>query len=41
MPETAESYDIVKQTAGSEIVTLQLQAKQPDLYDIAGIFVKL
>jgi len=37
----ADGNDTVKQTAGSQILTLQLQAKKSDLWDIACIFVKL
>ena len=39
--KTAVGNDTVKQTAGSEILTLQLHAKKSDLWDIACIFVKL
>jgi len=39
--ETAENNDTVKQTAGSSILTLQLQGKYSDQSDIACIFVKL
>jgi len=39
--ENAENNDIVKQTAASEILTLQLQGTYSDQYDIACIFVKL
>ena len=39
--KTTKANDTVKQTAGSQILTLQLQAKKSDLWDIACIFVKL
>jgi len=39
--KTAEGNYTVKQTAGSLILTLQLQAKKSDLWGIACIFVKL
>jgi len=38
--KTAEGNNTVKQTVGSQILTLQLQAKKSDLWDIACIFVK-
>jgi len=39
--ETAESHVIVMHKAGSQILTLDLQAKKSDLCDIGCIFVKL
>jgi len=39
--ETAENNDTVKQTAGSQILTLQLEGKYSDQSDIACIFVML
>ena len=39
--KTTEGNDTVKKTAGSDILTLQVQAKQSDLRGIACIFVRL
>jgi hypothetical protein len=39
--KTGESDDIVKQNGSSEILTLQLYGKKPDLKDIAFILVKV
>jgi len=39
--ETAKGYLIVEQIVGSQILTLELEAKQSDLWNIACIFVKL